>query len=69
MPDPDDRHVVAAAIRAGAQTIVTFNLRDFPSGVLSRYDIEAKHPDDFVLDCLDLAPALVSNCLREWRRH
>lgn len=65
LPDPNDRHVLAAAIRAGAQAIVTFNLRDFPSAVLSRYDIDAKHPDEFVLDCLDLAPALVANCLRE----
>ena len=65
LPDPDDRHVVAAAIRAGAQAIVTFNLRDFPAEVLRLYDLDAKHPDEFVLDCLDLAPALVANCVRE----
>lgn len=65
LPDPDDRHVLAAAIRAGAQAIVTFNLKDFPAESLARYDIDAKHPDEFVLDCLDLAPALVANCLRE----
>ncbi len=59
LPDPDDRHVVAAAIRAHAQTIVTFNLRDFPASVLAIYDIEARHPDDFVLDQIDLAPARV----------
>ncbi|MBZ4419157.1 PIN domain-containing protein [Myxococcus sp. RHSTA-1-4] len=60
LPDPDDRHVLAAAIRCGAQVIVTFNLRDFPSKVLARFDIEAQHPDDFVRNLLDLdEPAVV----------
>lgn len=65
LPDIDDRHVAAAAVRAGAQAIITFNLKDFPAAALARYGIDAKHPDDFVLDCLDLAPALVANCIRE----
>ncbi|WP_445259331.1 PIN domain-containing protein [Nocardioides aurantiacus] len=50
LPDPDDRHVLAAAIRSQAQVIVTFNLPDFPEEVLSGWDIEAKHPDDFLID-------------------
>jgi hypothetical protein len=49
LPDPGDRHVLAAAIRAGAQTIVTSNIGDFPNRVLSRYDLEAKKPDAFLL--------------------
>jgi hypothetical protein len=65
LPDPDDRHVLAAAIRANAQAIVTFNLRDFPDHLLARYDLEAKHPDDFVLDSMDLAPAAVYRCLTD----
>ena len=60
LPDPDDRHVLAAAIHAGAQAIVTFNLADFPEKKLASYDIEAKHPDDFVLDTIDLAPGLAT---------
>jgi len=54
LPDDNDRHVLAAAIRAGAQSIITFNLRDFPEHALSPYDIEAIHPDTFTEQQLDL---------------
>jgi hypothetical protein len=63
LPDVDDRHVLAAAIRAGAQAIVTFNLRDFPSSSLGIYGVEAVHPDEFVYDVLDIAPAAVLKTL------
>ena len=47
LPDPDDRHVLAAAITAQAPVIVTFNLSDFPSKLLTAYNVQAVHPDDF----------------------
>src|SRR5579863_5760627 len=57
LPDPDDRHVLAAAIVGGAEVIVTRNLKDFPAESLARYEIEAQHPDEFVRHLIDLAPA------------
>jgi predicted nucleic acid-binding protein len=50
LPDADDRHVLAAAIKARAQVIVTSNLKDFPKSALAAWNIEAKSPDDFVVD-------------------
>src|SRR5262249_47842121 len=55
LPDPKDRHVPAAAIRAGAEVIVTSNMKDFPSSDLAEFNIEAKSPDDFVLDQIHAA--------------
>jgi predicted nucleic acid-binding protein len=54
LPDPADRHVLAAAIKARAQTIVTSNVKDFPTEALRQWNVEAQHPDEFVLDLLDL---------------
>jgi len=48
LPDPDDRHVLAAAIEAGAHVIVTFNLKDFPIDQLKPFDIKAQDPDTFI---------------------
>lgn len=62
---PKDRHVLAAAVRANAEVVVTFNTRDFPENALKPYDIVALHPDDFLLDQLDLHPGLTVNVLRE----
>lgn len=59
LPDPDDRHVLAAAIKTGAATIVTLNLKDFPQGILAFHGVTAVHPDAFVLDILDSDPGLV----------
>ena len=59
LPDPDDRHVLAAAIVANADVIVTYNLRDFPRENLEIYGIEAQHPDEFIVHLIDLAPGEV----------
>ena len=56
LPDPDDRHILAAAIRGQAHVIVTANLKDFPNDYLSQFDIEAQHPDEFITYLLDLNP-------------
>jgi hypothetical protein len=65
LPDVDDRHVLAAAIRAGAQVIVTANLDDFPAAKLAPHTVEAQHPDDFVLQQIDLAAGVVCTVVAE----
>ncbi len=67
LPDPDDRHVLAAAIRAGADVIVTINLADFPKETLAKYGIDAQHPDQFIMHLLDLAPNLVRAAAKKQR--
>ncbi len=52
LPDADDRHVLAAAIHAQAEVIVTYNLKDFPTKVLNSYGVTAQHPDGFVLSLM-----------------
>ncbi|MGM3163054.1 PIN domain-containing protein [Dickeya undicola] len=69
LPDPDDRHVVAAAIRNNAEIIVTFNLKDFPHPEIDNFGIEALHPDDFITDLLDLNQALVLSAVSRQRHN
>jgi predicted nucleic acid-binding protein len=68
LPDADDRHVLAAAIRCNASIIVTFNEKDFPAEVLSPFGIEAQHPDAFADDLLDLDAACVIHAAQRQRR-
>jgi hypothetical protein len=59
LPDIDDRHVLAAAIRCNASVIVTFNQKDFPCTALEPFGIEAQHPDEFVGNLFDLDSSAV----------
>lgn len=54
LPDPDDRHVVAAAIRGGANIIVTENIGDFPASFLGGYGLEVRTADEFILNTIEL---------------
>jgi predicted nucleic acid-binding protein len=63
--DPKDRHVLAAAVRTGAQTIVTFNLKDFSAEALAPWDVEAQHPDEFLVHQFHLNPAVVLHKLQQ----
>ena len=54
LPDPDDAHVIAAAVKTRASVIVTDNVRHFPESVLVPLDLEAKTTDAFVADAIDL---------------
>jgi predicted nucleic acid-binding protein len=69
LPDSDDRHVLAAAIRSGADVIVTFNLNDFPPEILKKWGIEAQHPDEFIQHLLDLAPHIVCAAAKRQREN
>jgi hypothetical protein len=65
LPDQDDRHVLAAAIRGSAQGIITANTKDFPAAALEPLGLEAVRPDDFLLDQLDLSPPTILQVIRE----
>ncbi|MFL1483418.1 PIN domain-containing protein [Marinobacter sp. LN3S78] len=68
LPDPDDRHVLAAAIQTRAEAIITFNLKDFPAECMDRYNIQAVHPDQFIADQFDMDAASVIKAARNHRR-
>lgn len=67
LPDVDDRHVLAAAIKCNASVIVTFNLKDFPKDALDAFDIEPLHPDEFIADLWDLDKAAVLEAAQRQR--
>ena len=67
LPDHRDRHVLAAAIRGGADVIVTMNLRDFPVDRLILHGLKARHPDDFIFDLFGFQRSAVLAVIREHR--
>lgn len=60
-----DRHVLAAAVAAGAEVIVTSNLRHFPTLALAPYNVEAQSPDEFLMNLADLSPSTMVRIIRE----
>ena len=69
LPDPGDRHVLAAAIRVSADVIFTFNVKDFPDAVAGPYGIHTKTPDDFILDLESLHPTTLLDAVLADKAH
>ena len=67
LPDPNDRHVLAAAIKCQADVIVTNNLKDFPKATLAKYEIDAQSPDIFLSHLFDLSPTAFYGAVRQQR--
>ena len=67
MPDPGDHHVLASAIKAQVEIIVTYNLKDFPRETVSKYGIEAQHPDEFIMNLFELSTEDVCIAIRRHR--
>jgi hypothetical protein len=68
LPDPDDRHVLAAAIHARVSVILTYNRRHFPRRVVASYKITVQHPDDFIVALLQQCTSEVQDTLEEMRK-
>ncbi len=73
LPDPDDVHVLAAAVDCGADELLTLNSRDFPTNALAAEGILRRHPDEFLLEAFHAEPArtrsIVSDVLSRAGRH
>jgi predicted nucleic acid-binding protein len=67
LPDPDDRHVLAAAIAGRADAIITANLKDFPQAQTHPFNVEVIHPDDFLVNAIDLETGRALAALRRHR--
>lgn len=67
LPDPNDRHVLAAAIVGRADVIVTYNWSDFPTDLIAPYGIDVQHPDAFLNDQWTVNEPLFVDSIRSIR--
>ncbi len=67
LPDPNDRHVLAAAIHSGCDRIITWNTADFPALALEAHAIKTQLPDDFLLELMRNFPKDMVDSLRRQR--
>ena len=67
LPDPNDRHVLAAAIIGRCDVIVTQNLKHFPDAAPTPYGVDVQHPDEFLLNHLNLAQGPFCSAVRKVR--
>lgn len=68
LPDADDNHVLALAIKTKSKYIVTFNLSDFPQEDLKKHGVQAIHPDRFLIDLLHNYEELVIEGMKSQRK-
>jgi hypothetical protein len=69
LPDPDDRHNVAAGIAAEASFVLTWNLKDFPAKELRKHGLRRLTPDGYLVDLYDRVPDLIVGSLANARRN
>jgi predicted nucleic acid-binding protein len=67
IPDPNDRHVLAAAIEAGAEILLTYNLRDFPNSKVAMYGVTVIHPDNLLGELIAEESKTVLSVIEEMR--
>jgi predicted nucleic acid-binding protein len=65
LPDPDDRHVLAAAIKGNAEVLITANIRDFPESIEEEFGVAVQSPDVFLLERLSEDPERVVRALQD----
>jgi hypothetical protein len=67
--DRKDRHVLAAAVKCGAEVIVTYNKRHFPSAAIDPYGVDVQGPSTFLKNCYELSPSVVIDKLHAQARN